>query len=128
MGSAVAALGGHLPYRRRGRVVCFICSSWGFWPWRHTSSNRGAGTEGGRPKRDGMEATGGFEPPIRVLQTPALTTWLRRHPLSLSLSKAWCRGGDLNPYALTGTAPSRRRVYLFHHLGSTEYLSDPAGS
>ena len=25
-----------------------------------------------------MEATGGFEPPIRVLQTPALTTWLRR--------------------------------------------------
>ncbi len=41
---------------------------------------------------------------------------------------AWCRGGDLNPYALTGTAPSRRRVYLFHHLGSTDYLSDPAGS
>jgi hypothetical protein len=25
-----------------------------------------------------LEATGGFEPPIRVLQTPALTTWLRR--------------------------------------------------
>src|SRR2546426_3864427 len=68
-----------------------------------------------------MEATGGFEPPIRVLQTPALTTWLRR-------LHAWCRGGDLNPYALTGTAPSRRRVYLFHHLGSTDYLSDPAGS
>ena len=41
---------------------------------------------------------------------------------------AWCRGGDLNPYALTGTAPSRRRVYLFHHLGSIDYLSDPAGS
>src|SRR3990170_4675484 len=31
---------------------------------------------------------------------------------------SWCRGGDLNPYALSGTAPSRRRVYLFHHLGS----------
>jgi hypothetical protein len=75
-----------------------------------------------------MEATGGFEPPIRVLQTPALTTWLRRLPFRLSLSKRWCRGGDLNPYALTGTAPSRRRVYLFHHLGSTNYLSDPAGS
>ena len=30
----------------------------------------------------------------------------------------------MNPYALTGTAPSRRRVYLFHHLGSTDYLSD----
>ncbi len=28
----------------------------------------------------------------------------------------------MNPYALTGTAPSRRRVYLFHHLGSTTYL------
>ncbi len=64
-----------------------------------------------------LEATGGFEPPIRVLQTPALTTWLRR-------PATWCRGGDLNPYALTGTAPSRRRVYLFHHLGSTTYLSD----
>ena len=25
-----------------------------------------------------LEATGGFEPPIEVLQTPALTTWLRR--------------------------------------------------
>ena len=25
-----------------------------------------------------MEATGGFEPPIGVLQTPALTTWPRR--------------------------------------------------
>src|ERR671939_243571 len=25
------------------------------------------------------EATGGFEPPIGVLQTPALTTWPRRH-------------------------------------------------
>lgn len=25
-----------------------------------------------------LEATGGFEPPIGVLQTPALTTWLRR--------------------------------------------------
>ena len=24
----------------------------------------------------------------------------------------------MNPYALSGTAPSRRRVYLFHHLGS----------
>ena len=25
-----------------------------------------------------LEATGGFEPPIEVLQTSALTTWLRR--------------------------------------------------
>jgi hypothetical protein len=32
----------------------------------------------------------------------------------------------LNPYALTGTAPSRRRVYLFHHLGSSNILLIPA--
>ncbi len=55
----------------------------------------------------------GIEPTIGVLQTPALTTWPRR------LTTAWCRGGDLNPYALTGTAPSRRRVYRFHHLGES---------
>ena len=36
----------------------------------------------------------------------------------------WCRGGDLNPYALSGTAPSRRRVYQFHHLGSRTYDTD----
>lgn len=30
----------------------------------------------------------------------------------------------MNPYALSDTAPSRRRVYLFHHLGSTNYLTD----
>ncbi len=29
----------------------------------------------------------------------------------------WCRGRDLNPHELTPTAPSRPRVYLFHHLG-----------
>jgi hypothetical protein len=28
-----------------------------------------------------------------------------------------CRGGDSNPYALASTAPSKQRVYLFHHLG-----------
>ncbi len=55
---------------------------------------------------------------IRVLQTPAL-------PLGYVASlQRWCRGGDLNPYALTGTAPSRRRVYQFHHLGSTAYDTD----
>ena len=32
----------------------------------------------------------------------------------------------MNPYALSGTAPSRRRVYLFHHLGSSTYLNDSA--
>ena len=52
----------------------------------------------------------GFEPMMGVLQTPAL-------PLGYVAAWSWCRGGDLNPYALTGTAPSRRRVYQFHHLG-----------
>jgi hypothetical protein len=64
-----------------------------------------------------LEATMGFEPMMGVLQTPAL-------PLGYVAAGSWCRGGDLNPYALTGTAPSRRRVYLFHHLGSAQYLTD----
>ena len=59
----------------------------------------------------------GFEPMMGVLQTPAL-------PLGYVADWSWCRGGDLNPYALTGTAPSRRRVYLFHHLGSAQYLTE----
>src|SRR4030066_319046 len=92
-----------------------------------------------------LEATAGLEPAIGVLQTPALTSWPRRlswsgrrdsNPrpppwqggaLPLSHFRScpfWCRGGDLNPYALTGTAPSRRRVYLFHHLGSMDYVTD----
>ena len=29
----------------------------------------------------------------------------------------------MNPYALSGTAPSRRRVYLFHHLGDPLYIT-----
>lgn len=33
------------------------------------------------PVSDFVEATAGFEPAIRVLQTPALTTWLRRQML-----------------------------------------------
>ena len=49
---------------------------------------------------------------IGVLQTPALDH------LATSPSYFWCRGGDLNSYALTGTAPSRQRVYRFHHLGT----------
>ena len=86
-----------------------------------------------------LEATVGLEPTMGVLQTPALTSWPRRLfwsgrrdsnprpppwqggalPLShFRFCPSWCRGGDLNPYALSGTAPSRRRVYLFHHLGS----------
>ena len=60
----------------------------------------------------------GFEPMMGVLQTPAL-------PLGYVAAWSWCRGGDLNPYALTGTAPSRRRVYLFHHLGSPNILPSP---
>ncbi len=29
----------------------------------------------------------------------------------------WCRSGDSNPDARKGTAPSRQRVYQFHHFG-----------
>jgi hypothetical protein len=31
-----------------------------------------------------------------------------------------CRRGDLNPHALSGTTPSRWRVYQFHHFGMQE--------
>ena len=55
---------------------------------------------------------------IKVLQTSALTTWLRR-PIFIDAS-LWCRGGDLNSYGLSSTAPSRPRVYRFHHLGPPE--------
>ncbi len=108
--------------------------------------NRNSESRGPRcsePLSSQLEATGGFEPPIGVLQTPALTSWPRRPSWSgrrdsnprpppwqggaLPLSHfrpcpSWCRGGDLNPYALSGTAPSRRRVYLFHHLGSSRFI------
>ncbi len=33
----------------------------------------------------------------------------------------------MNPYALSGTAPSRRRVYQFHHLGDPLYITELAG-
>src|SRR5689334_14501121 len=42
-------------------------------------------------ERDRLEATGGFEPPIGVLQTPALTTWPRRR------AEIWSGRRDLNP-------------------------------
>ncbi len=50
-------------------------------PFRHPGdrtkrNDPGRGPESCRSAQ--LEATGGFEPPIRVLQTPALTTWLRR--------------------------------------------------
>ena len=35
-----------------------------------------------------------------------------------SLILLWCRSGDSNPDACEGTAPSRQRVYQFHHFGS----------
>ena len=56
---------------------------------------------------------------IEVLQTSALTTWLRRpRPLP-----KWCRGRDLNPHRLTPTTPSRWRVYQFHHLGRNTHFT-----
>ena len=60
-----------------------------------------------------MEATGGIEPPNRGFADPRLNH-LATSPLRLA---PWCRGRDLNPHELTFTAPSRLRVYQFHHLG-----------
>jgi hypothetical protein len=54
-----------------------------------------------------MEATGGFEPPMGVLQTPALPLG----DVAVLKTKYWCRGRDLNSHELTLTTPSRWRVY-----------------
>ena len=63
----------------------------------------------------GLEATGGFEPPNRGFAD------LRLSPLGYValavVSPSWCRGRDLNPHRRKPTAPSRPRVYQFHHLG-----------
>ena len=42
-----------------------------------------------------------------------------RRPLMFS---RWCRGRDLNPHGIA-TAPSRQRVYQFHHLDNWERAS-----
>ena len=86
------------------------CGNVGWWLSTVVKDARNR-PEGAGFVSDKLEATTGFEPVIRVLKTPAL-------PLGyVALLRRWCRGGDLNPYALSGTAPSRRRVYQFHHLG-----------
>ena len=57
----------------------------------------------------------GFEPTNRGFAVPRLS------PLGYvalnGIESAKCRGGDLNSYELALTAPSRPRVYQFHHLG-----------
>ena len=63
-----------------------------------------------------MEATGGIEPPNRGFADPRLNH-LATSPFRLA---PWCRGWDLNPHELTPTAPSRLRVYQFHHLGTAD--------
>src|SRR3989344_2276031 len=40
--------------------------------------------------------------------------------VSMSFIK-WCRGQDSNLHTVSGTAPSRLRVYQFHHLGIRVY-------
>ena len=94
-----------------------------------SAGESGTGEAGGRERRlatgggfRDLEATGGFEPPNRGFAD------LRLSPLGYvastcalsrcaELSRAWCRGRDLNPHGLSPTAPSRPRVYQFHHLG-----------
>ena len=63
-----------------------------------------------------MEATGGIEPPNRGFADPRLNH-LATSPFHLA---PWCREWDLNPHELTPTAPSRLRVYQFHHLGTAD--------
>src|SRR5690348_11763366 len=83
------------------------------------------------PPSAGREATGGFEPPIGVLQTPALTSWPRRRGAEdgirtrdLLLGKEMCyhcttsarqpvRARGLEPpRELAPNSPSSWRVYL----------------
>ncbi len=63
-----------------------------------------------------LEATGGFEPPNRAFAELRLNH-LATSPQTI-LPRFWCRGGDLNSYGFAPTAPSRPRVYQFHHLGT----------
>ncbi len=63
-----------------------------------------------------LEATGGFEPPNRAFAELRLNH-LATSPRTI-LPRLWCRGGDLNSYGFAPTAPSRPRVYQFHHLGT----------
>ena len=74
----------------------------------------------GTPGERGLEATGGFEPPNRGFADLRLNRLATSPCLSLFIRPGfgyWCRGRDLNPHRLTPTAPSRPRVYQFHHLG-----------
>ncbi len=65
-----------------------------------------------------LEATGGFEPPNRGFADLRLNHLATSPRFALRLNAVtWCRGWDLNPHELTPTAPSRPRVYQFHHLG-----------
>ncbi len=71
-----------------------------------------------------MEATGGFEPPNRGFADLRLNHLATSPYLCLPLTavrlvpaSVWCRGWDLNPHRHSPPAPSRPRVYQFHHLG-----------
>ncbi len=43
------------------------------------------------------------------------------------LKSVKCPGRDLNPYKLALTAPSKLRVYQFHHPGGTSHSSLDSG-
>src|SRR3990172_5829119 len=87
---------------------------------------RRPGTPGpGAKAKYAVGGDGGIRTPDQGFADPCLNH-LATSPrlLRQAQDRRWCRGGDLNPYALTGTAPSRRRVYLFHPLGSSPYITD----
>ena len=113
---------------------------------------------GGSVRRTGepLEATTGFEPVIRVLQTPALplghvaANYSRRmlerktgfEPATFSLARRRATTAPLPPHAalrtgaeeetrtptlVMSTAPSTLRVYQFHHLGRCSRTPELAG-
>src|SRR5438477_3539914 len=72
----------------------------------------------GRPSRSPMEVRISSQVRMAVAQ-PSLASSLTGTPACgpRRSRRNWCRGGDSNSYALASTAPSKQRVYLFHHLG-----------
>ncbi len=59
---------------------------------------------------------------IRTNATPCQQIKKTRAKARVQDAKKWCRGRDSNPHRPKSTAPSRQRVYQFHHLGTLKNL------